>query len=188
MRNVMRMVAVLACLTAPLSAQENVDRQVPPVREFLRQAGTDTTLSAELGSRILPRVWCGDVDDEETQARCWEAYRASLDYYATGLEHRARVFAWQHLSTRVIFFVVLGLVAVGIYFAWAQFQRGLSQPMTQTKQATEVTAVTPSAHELEISPKGIRVSSPVLGVVILALSLAFFYLYLVYVYPIREIF
>jgi len=31
------------------------------------------------------------------------------------------------------------------------------------------------------------VASPVLGVVILVISLAFFYLYLVYVYPIEEI-
>jgi len=31
------------------------------------------------------------------------------------------------------------------------------------------------------------VSSPVLGVIILVISLAFFYLYLVFVYPIKEI-
>jgi hypothetical protein len=31
------------------------------------------------------------------------------------------------------------------------------------------------------------VSSPVLGVIILVISLGFFYLYLVYVYPISEI-
>lgn len=43
-------------------------------------------------------------------------------------------------------------------------------------------------HSVELSTSGIKVSSPVLGVIILALSLAFFYLYLVYVYPIKEIF
>jgi hypothetical protein len=39
---------------------------------------------------------------------------------------------------------------------------------------------------LELSTTGLKVSSPVLGVVILALSLGFFYLYLVYAYPIQE--
>ena len=38
------------------------------------------------------------------------------------------------------------------------------------------------------SATGISVSSPVLGVIILVISLAFFYLYLVYVYPISELF
>jgi hypothetical protein len=42
--------------------------------------------------------------------------------------------------------------------------------------------------ELEISKSGVKVSSPILGVIILVISLAFFYLYLVYVYPIEEIF
>ena len=42
--------------------------------------------------------------------------------------------------------------------------------------------------EFSASLKGIKVSSPILGVVILIISLAFFYLYLVYVYPIEDIF
>jgi hypothetical protein len=40
---------------------------------------------------------------------------------------------------------------------------------------------------LDLSTAGLKVSSPVLGVIILVISLAFFYLYLVYVYPISEI-
>ena len=42
--------------------------------------------------------------------------------------------------------------------------------------------------ELEASVKGIKVSSPVLGVIILVISLLFFYLYLAFVYPIQEVF
>jgi hypothetical protein len=51
------------------------------------------------------------------------------------------------------------------------------------KAGPEATSTT-----LEASATGIKLSSPVLGVIILALSLAFFYLYLVHVYPIEEIF
>jgi hypothetical protein len=40
---------------------------------------------------------------------------------------------------------------------------------------------------LEISTTGLKVSSSVLGVVILAMSMAFFYLYTRYVYPIQEV-
>jgi len=42
--------------------------------------------------------------------------------------------------------------------------------------------------DLELSTTGVKVSSNILGVVILSLSLAFFYLYLAFVYPIQEIF
>ena len=40
---------------------------------------------------------------------------------------------------------------------------------------------------ISASAKEIRVSSPVLGVIILIISLLFFYLYLIYVFPIEEI-
>jgi len=42
--------------------------------------------------------------------------------------------------------------------------------------------------QIEASPQGFRISSPILGVIILALSFLFFYLYLKYIYPIMEIF
>jgi hypothetical protein len=61
--------------------------------------------------------------------------------------------------------------------------------------AAEAVAGAPAAGEtaglatrFEISAKGLVVNSSVLGVIILTLSIAFFYLYLVYVYPIQNVF
>lgn len=125
------------------------------------------------GSKIFPAVWCAKITDSETQAICWKAYRAGLEYYEGGLKQRSRVFEWQHFTTRVIFVVVLILVAIGVYFAWAQFRSGESADKNS---------------ELEVSLSGIKVSSSVLGVIILVISLVFFYLYLRYVYPISELF
>jgi hypothetical protein len=130
---------------------------------------------------VFPEVWCGEIDDAETKKRCWEGFRAGFDYYAYGVDHRKKVFRWQHFTTRVIFFVVHGLVIVGVYFAWVQFRIGMKLSAKQTSE----TAL--KETHLELSSSGIRVSSPVLGVIILTLSLAFFYLYLVHVYPIAEI-
>jgi hypothetical protein len=128
--------------------------------------------SDDSGSRIFPAVWCADITDPETQDICWKAYREGLAYYKRGLTHRSQVLGWQHVSTRIIFFTVLFLVGTGIYFAWVQFKAGTGLQKNS---------------EIEISTQGIKVSSPVLGVIILVLSLAFFYLYLRYVYPINEI-
>jgi hypothetical protein len=124
------------------------------------------------GSAIFPAVWCAKITDPETEKVCWKSYREGLIYYERGLKHRTKVFEWQHVSTLIIFYVVLTLVGVGIYFAWVQFQAGESSQQN---------------NEIEISLTSVKVSSPVLGVIILVLSLAFFYLYLVYVYPIKEI-
>lgn len=49
-------------------------------------------------------------------------------------------------------------------------------------------AADPTVTEFSASLKGLSVKSPVLGVITLAISLAFFYLYLVFVYPIEDIF
>ncbi|MGR9054122.1 MAG: hypothetical protein ACU84J_15900 [Gammaproteobacteria bacterium] len=110
-----------------------------------------------------------------------QAYRQSLKAYygyrQSGLEHRSKVFQWQLLSAKLIFVVVLILVAAGIYFAAVQFHYGMKRQNGESMQ-TELSATT----------EGLKVSSPVLGVIILVISLAFFYLYLVYVYPIEDIF
>jgi ethanolamine transporter EutH len=78
----------------------------------------------------------------------------------------------------VTFLTVLILVASGIVFAAVQFRAGLGRRRADGKEMTT---------ELELATTGLKVSSPVLGVIILLISLAFFYLYLVYVYPISEL-
>ncbi len=125
------------------------------------------------GTSIIPEVWCGDISHAETQKICWRSYQKGLEYYETGLAHRNDVFAWQFYSSIVIFVVVLFLVGMGIYFAWVQFKAGEGSP---------------ESNEIEVSLTGVKVSSPILGVIILVLSLAFFYLYLLHVFPISEIF
>ena len=114
-----------------------------------------------------------------------EAYQAALQaYYAyrqAGYEQRLGVFAWQLLSTKIIFVVVLVLVLAGIYFAAIQFHAGL-------RRRGQADAAPPEETELSLSLSEVKVRSPVLGVIILTISLAFFYLYLVHVYPIRNVF
>jgi hypothetical protein len=124
-------------------------------------------------------------DPSGLSAATAEAYQASLQAYYTyrrvGYEQRLGVFAWQLLSTKVIFFVVLLLVLAGIVFAAIQFHSGL-------RRRGEGEVPSPQETELSLSLREVNVRSPVLGVIILTISLAFFYLYLVHVYPIRNVF
>jgi hypothetical protein len=76
--------------------------------------------------------------------------------------------------------VVIVLVLAGIYFAAVQFHYGMKhrKPGEAGEESTEFV----------VSLKSLKVKSPVLGVIILVISLVFFYLYLVYVYPIVNVF
>ena len=140
----------------------------------------------------LPGAAAIELDDE-TRAAYLEALRGYYRYTIEGQDHRSMVFSWQFYSSIVIFFVMVFLVSVGVYFSWVQFRqdvprgnrlRGTSKEGESSPDATAGRSET----TIKATPSGIEVSSPVLGVIILALSLAFFYLYLVYVYPVVETF
>lgn len=117
----------------------------------------------------------GYVPDPATVIALDLLYRASYEHRTRALDHRQAVFAWQHRSSQIIFAIVVAIVGVGLYFSWMQFT------------AANCRGGAPGLTEIEGSTTGFKVSSPVLGVVILLLSLAFFYLYLVHVYPIAEL-
>lgn len=191
-------------LAAAVIAQQTVDRNPNPASMTaeemlakLKEKDEGTSAAPDAGAPYLPKVWCGEISDEPTKDVCWKAYRASLDYYETGLTHRTKVFEWQHTSTILIFWVVVTLVGAGLFFAWLQFRAALrprpskpSSPDAPDVKGTVEMVVTAASgvSTVEIGKDGFKVSSPVLGVIILALSLAFFYLYLVYAYPISELF
>jgi hypothetical protein len=141
---------------------------------------TPTAMPADPGGVVL--------GDAATRQRYLDAMQRYYEYRANGYAYRSRVFEWQLLSSRVIFVVVLVLVGAGIYFAAVQFRsamRASARPagLETVPAASGVTLAT----QLEVSAKGIVVNSSVMGLIILALSLAFFYLYLVYVYPITDV-
>jgi hypothetical protein len=161
------------------------------------------TLEAEKGKQQIepaPILLPKEQLDPETLRAMQRSLKAYYDYRFHGFEHRKAVFAWQLLSSKIIFAIVVLLVAVGIYFSWIQFTAGMrgrhegpagSAVAKQTAPGSGDQASPPPSSTLttfEASASGVKVSSPVLGVILLVISLAFFYLYLVYVYPIEEIF
>jgi hypothetical protein len=113
-------------------------------------------------------------------------------------EYNMRLFNWQLFSSRILFFAVIALVLAGISFSGIQFRVALkamevaAQVQARAGRHTETTEPTDPgemnvATKIEASLHGLKITSPVLGVVILAMSLLFFYLYLAYVYPIKVV-
>ena len=177
-----------------LNAAQNAETKarLPPAAA---SAPLDTTipLPTTPGSVVL--------DDPSTRASYLGAMRQYYAYMGAGYEYRSRVFEWQLWSSRAIFVIVVILVAAGVYFAAVQFhvtlallkRRPPKAAPADTSAPQDTTASVPAALQglatrIAGSEKGFEIESSVLGVVILALSLAFFYLYLVYVYPIKDVF
>lgn len=175
---------VSGLLLGPLSMAWGEDREnSPEPADTSRIDAMESALEAEdnqNGYQPLqaPVMISGKLMDAEGQAAMQAALKAYYDYRTEGYDHRKRVFEWQLLSSRIIFVVVITLVGAGIYFSWLQFRADLK---TTDKEGNR------GVSTLEASTSGIKVSSPVLGVIILVISLLFFYLYLQYVYPIEEI-
>jgi len=137
--------------------------------------------------------------EPETDPRVAKAYS---DYLIWALDHDRATYRWHHVSSIIIFFVVIFLVLSGVWFSWMQFRhahRLPSQDITATvTSATTQTPATPGAPliatqekdsvtEFSASPQGIKVASSAIGVIILVISMCFFYLYLDKVYPITVI-
>lgn len=111
-------------------------------------------------------------------------------------------FRWQQFSTRFIFATVLGLVGLGALLACVQFRIALKAagqvPQAPAAVASLGEGATDSERtstlsdrlatlggEISVGPQGVSIKSSFLGLLLLALSLAFFHLYLVHVYPIH---
>ncbi|MFA5329131.1 MAG: hypothetical protein WC384_15155 [Prolixibacteraceae bacterium] len=124
-----------------------------------------------------------DFKDQRLDSVKLDAWKSYYKYMSQGYRHRSNVFTWQLLSSVIIFCMVTFLVLTGIYFAWLQFKLAMKD-----REKGDGSRPENLTTELNVSSKEIKVSSPVLGVIILIISLLFFYLYLVYVYPIQEIF
>ncbi len=160
-------------IPASAMGQAEDESAIPAIQELLATPPlNDLAQEQDPFGLILPR---GFELDDATHASIQEAVRGFYDYRTEAFKHRLRVFWWQQVSTQIIFVVVILIVAVGLYFSWLQFHA------TKDRSKTDVTT-------LEAGTSGFKITSPVLGVIILALSLAFFYLYLVHVYPISDAF
>jgi hypothetical protein len=107
----------------------------------------------------------------------------NADLYAAhqhwALENRREVLLRQQFTGSLIFVLVVVVVLSGLIFSAMQFRIAL-------KTAGKKGIVAPDTS-LKASLSGVEVSSSILGVIVLALSIIFFYLYLKTVFPIVSI-
>jgi hypothetical protein len=106
---------------------------------------------------------------------------------------------WHLWSTGLLFFLVVGIVCFGLYMTYVQFNRDYSawspppqagKPVLATgDEAADAAAgalrLAPALHTVKINAGGLELTSQVVGLLVLAFSLAFFYFYVHRVYPMQ---
>lgn len=97
-------------------------------------------------------------------------------YYLWALHNRQAIISRQQSTGNIIFILVVVLVLSGLLFSAIQFYIAL-------RSVKKRSAVADTNTSFKASLSGIEVSSSVLGVIVLTISIAFFYLYLSRVYP-----
>ena len=117
-----------------------------------------------------------------------------MKYNEFVLDHRIRVFNWQYSSSIYIFWIVMTIVASGLTLSAIQFFVGIQNGRRAARLAnkskkrpageTEQLAEPNNDTEIKLSLTELSIKSSVIGLIILVISIAFFYLYLQVVYPI----
>jgi hypothetical protein len=151
---------------AVLAIRENCIRQLAIAIDLLNnkieQAQSD-------GSASNVAVNSADLLD----AKYREAFAAYYAYQEQMMNVSERLFRWQQRASEISMWVVFCVVAAGVAFSgvqlWASVSKGGPQPKSK----------------LELSAQRFRIQTSVVGLVVLIISLAFFYLFLVKVYEIN---
>jgi hypothetical protein len=203
-----RLAWILLLCTLPCPAQR-VPRQqpmtvAPPCTPSIKLVGDSREIVDCKGKIELIPNDSGTVPARaQLSPREQKLLDAELNYQIYSLHHARDVFEWQYWSGIVIFIVSVLLVIAGIVFAAWQLQYSVrlgskrmevmdahAAALTAAAAAGDGTASAAVANEpsdttLKISATGLEVHSATLGVIILAFSMGFFYMYLKYVYPIQ---
>jgi len=183
----------LALVVSVANGQQNIP--APASQPSAATAGPGgTTPETTLAERL---------DAIEAQAR--RPARTSItaeqqsEYNEWVLAYSKQAYAWHQLSTIIIFFMVVCVVASGVVLAAWQLHAWITRVkaydnifLHRLEKGLEVSEQMvagigqPSGSEITVSEKSVALSSPYVGVVILALSMGFFMAYLLYVYPILQ--
>lgn len=132
--------------------------------------------------------------NEEIQEERYK-YQNSLEvekykYEIWTLSHTKKIYEYQHTSSVILLGASITILVCGLYFSYIQFQDRTKINEINPEKKLDVNKNDRIANEeisktsLKIGMAGIEISSSIIGLLILCVSLAFFYLYIANVYPI----
>jgi len=194
----MRLVRIVQCLCAVLLFQlaavfSPAQQNVPKPDQQVQRAPPDLLTNEIAASRKQTEEKTPQSLSEGGLPETPKMLQAREEYTVFAWKNRQDAFAWQSVSTKVIFWIVILVVLFGLYLSSMQFNLAHKTPLTKTVQTKNGHADkgNPNDHieasTIEVSTSGVKITSSVIGLVILVLSIVFFFLYLKFVYPINEV-
>ncbi|WP_349314936.1 hypothetical protein [Chitinophaga sp. MM2321] len=139
--------------------------------------------------------WADSVQyyNGQLQVNYAKAQLVEYTYHVYTYNHLIKAYDLHHRNSNIIFWMVLIIVGAGLIFSGIQFFISLKsfnfkirhnkKVLGTTEQQDTATEDKPTTFKL--SKDGIEFSSSIFGVIILAMSIIFFYFYLHFVYPIN---
>lgn len=142
--------------------------------------------------------WASYRSGIEVEVAQYNQNKAYYDFIGKQYSRSEKFLDWQLYSSIIIFWVVIGLVICGVVFSAVQFIMGLRSSKIVALKARQAIDGNGKIEEkadddnskftkIKFGTEGFEFSSSILGVIILAISIAFFYLYLSFVYPLNEL-
>jgi hypothetical protein len=139
-------------------------------------------------TELMEQEDCDFLEDDSDVEREKQLALARCDYViarvtaeASKIEHSKRIYDLQYSATVVSTILVHIALVVGLVLSTMEFRLAMRLRSISNKPGDEGT---PRQQELSVSMEGIAVKTTLVGFLILASSLAFYFLYLKTVYPI----
>ncbi|MES2649837.1 MAG: hypothetical protein V4717_23375 [Bacteroidota bacterium] len=160
------------------------------------QENNTDSLNADMDKLIAEAI--SDSGDTESASRKMDSAILAImrgsesNYNRFSNMHLQRSLSWQFYSSIMIFFMVIFIVAFGLYLSFLQFklfEKVMDASLMATEKELLSKALEDSTNMLRtdvgLSKDSLKINSAVVGLVILFFSLGFFFLYLKYVYKIE---
>ena len=177
--SILYFIVILCCLQIVVLGQDSINDPMSGFDHFVSKRTEDSPSSDSILNSI----------DDSVNYKKYQYLIAEWEYLSNSLDQRRSAYEWSHTSTILIFWMVMIIVAFGLVFSAIQFYISMLTARSKVKNPSgKEDSVNGNTNptSVKISLSGLEVNSSVLGIIILIISLAFFYLYLIYVYPIRE--
>lgn len=114
---------------------------------------------------------------EKTEEEINNFNKMVVEHNDWAFKHRKKLHEAQYIKSIIIFALVIVVVFTGLYFSFIQFKNSVSKDIKPSDLESET--------KLKISVNSVEITSSIIGLLILIISLAFLYLYLKEVYPIK---
>ncbi|MFY8108259.1 MAG: hypothetical protein ACOVO9_04670 [Bacteroidia bacterium] len=174
---------VLACFFAissiNLSAEEKEDFKDLKLDFYLSNDSTHETLKISTDDHNIGIQLTGIAHHDSI------LYNSYTDQIVFNVNHEKRAFLLQFYSSIFIFIMVVLIVGIGLFLSYKQFKLNEEIVRNSLKNnSVNIDKGTDTASTLEVNKDGIKMNTAVIGLMILVISLVFFFLYLNFVYKI----